>query len=112
MTAPAARARWDGGRAGLGLAVGLGLAGLVLLVRLATVAWVRAATFAAIFVASGYGLATRLFPERLGVFDPVASYRLEEPLTYWNALGIFAAIGALLALGFAARGRGLVGRVL
>ena len=62
-----------------------------------------AATLVAIFLASGYGLLTRLFPERLGVFDPVAAYRLEEPLTYWNALGLFAAMGALLALGFAAR---------
>ena len=55
---------------------------------------------------------TRLFPERLGVFDPVAAYRLEEPLTYWNALGIFAAMGAILALGFAARAQTLVVRVL
>jgi O-antigen ligase len=88
------------------------LAVLLLLVRRPTVPWVLTATLVAIFLASGYGLATRLFPERLGVFDPVASYRLEEPLTYWNALGIFAAIGALIALGFAARGRGLVGCAL
>jgi len=88
------------------------LGALVLLVRRPTIPWVLAGTLVAIFLASGYGLATRLFPERLGVFDPVASYRLEEPLTYWNALGIFAAIGALLALGFAARGRSIAGRAL
>jgi hypothetical protein len=58
----------------------------------------------AIVVISGYGLATRLFPNRIGIFDPVAGYRLEGPIGYWNALGIFAVIGALLALGFAARG--------
>ena len=50
---------------------------------------------------------TRLFPERLGVYDSVAAHRLEEPLTYWNALGVFAGMGALLALGFTARGRSL-----
>jgi hypothetical protein len=52
-------------------------------------------------VVSGYGLATRLFPERLGVFDPIALYRLAEPIGYSNGLGILAALGALLALGFA-----------
>jgi hypothetical protein len=59
--------------------------------------------WAAIVVICTYALATRLFPERLGVFDPIAGYRLSEPLGYWNALGIFACLGALLALGFAAR---------
>lgn len=88
------------------------LAALVLLVRRATAPVVLTATLVAIFLASGYGLLTRLFPERLGVYDPVAAYRLEEPLTYWNALGVFAGMGALLALGFTARGRSLAGRAL
>ena len=88
------------------------LAGLLLVVRRATVPLLLAATLTAIFLASGYGLLTRLFPERLGVFDPVAAYRLEEPLTYWNALGVFAVMGALLALGFAARAQTVVARVL
>ena len=73
---------------------------------------VLGATLVAIFLAAGYGLLTRLFPERLGVYDAVAAYRLEEPLTYWNALGVFAGMGALLALGFTARGRSLVVRAL
>jgi O-antigen ligase len=88
------------------------LAALVLLVRRSTAPVVLAATLVAIFLASGYGLLTRLLPERLGVFDPVAAYRLEEPLTYWNALGVFAGMGALLALGFAARGKTLAGKAL
>ena len=88
------------------------LAALVLLVRRSTAPVVLAATLIAIFLASGYGLLTRLFPERLGVYDAVAAHRLEEPLTYWNALGVFAGMGALLALGFAARGRSLAGRAL
>ena len=87
-------------------------AALLAVVRRATVALVLAATFTAIFLAAGYGLLTRLFPERLGVFDPVATYRLEEPLTYWNALGVFAVMGALLALGFATRAQTLAARTL
>jgi hypothetical protein len=75
-----------------------GFAALLVVVRRATVPLVLAATFTAIFLASGYGLLTRLFPERLGVYDPVAAYRLEEPLTYWNALGVFAVMGALSRL--------------
>ena len=59
----------------------------------------------AIVLISGYGLATRLLPDRIGVFDSTAGSRLAEPLGYWNALGIFAAMGSLLALGFAARAR-------
>ncbi|HEY7148953.1 MAG TPA: O-antigen ligase family protein [Gaiellaceae bacterium] len=87
------------------------LAGILLVLRRDGVPLLLAATLAAIFLASGYGLLTRLFPERLGVFDPVAAYRLEEPLTYWNAAGLFAAMGALLALGFAARSETLLARV-
>jgi O-Antigen ligase len=87
-------------------------AGFLAVVRSATVPLVLSATFTAIFLASGYGLLTRLFPERLGVYDPVATYRLAEPLTYWNALGVFAVMGALLALGFATRAQSLAARAL
>jgi O-antigen ligase/polysaccharide polymerase Wzy-like membrane protein len=45
-----------------------------------------------------YALTTRLFPDRLGAFDPFAVYRLSEPIGYWNGLGIFAVIGLLSAL--------------
>jgi tetratricopeptide (TPR) repeat protein len=57
-----------------------------------------------------YGLATRLFPDRLGVFDPIAGYRLTEPVGYWNGMGILAAMAALLALGFAARAHSTAAR--
>lgn len=56
----------------------------------------------AVVLVSSYGLGTRLFPDRLGVFDPVAGYRLAEPIGYWNGLAIFAAMGVLLAAGLAA----------
>ena len=55
------------------------------------------------FVVSTYGLSTRLFPDRLGTFDPTSDCRLWNPVGYRNAFGILAAIGALLALGLAAR---------
>jgi O-Antigen ligase len=80
-----------------------GAAALVLLVRRDSVAQLLGGAATGIVLASGYGLATRLFPDRLGVYDPTAGYRLSEPF-YWNALGAFSAIGALLGLGFALRG--------
>jgi tetratricopeptide (TPR) repeat protein len=54
--------------------------------------------WAGIAVVCAYALATRLVSDRLGVFDAIAGYRLSEPLGYWNALGIFAALGVLLAV--------------
>jgi O-Antigen ligase len=65
---------------------------------------------AAIVAASAYGLGTRLFPERLGSLDQLAAYRLAAPIGYWNGLGIFCALGILLAFGFALRGRATVAR--
>ena len=87
-------------------------AAAVLLVRPRLVPHLLGGLLVAITFVSIYGLGTRLFPNRIGSFDPIAGYRLEEPLGYWNALGIFAAIGALLALGFAARGRRWITRAL
>nr|MBA3380549.1 O-antigen ligase family protein [Actinomycetota bacterium] len=58
-----------------------------------------------------YALATRLFPEQLAVFDPIAGYRLSEPIGYWNALGLLAALGALLSFGLAARAESLIVRL-
>jgi len=59
-----------------------------------------------------YSLSTRLFPDRLGVFDSVSGYRLSEPIGYWNGLGIFVALGVLLAAGFAARATNVAGRLV
>ena len=83
-------------------------AALVLVVRRVDVEPLLGGTLIGIFLPAGYGLLTRLFPDRIGVFDPIAGYRLQEPIGYWNALGLFAAMGAALALGFAARGSLLV----
>jgi len=73
---------------------------------------VLAGVAAAAFGACAYGLGTRLFPERLGTFDPLAGYRLAAPIGYWNGVGIVAAIGVALCLGFALRGRRPAARAL
>ena len=58
------------------------------------------------FLVSGYGLVSRLRPDLLGLHDdPVAKGRLYQPLGYWNALGIYATMTALLGLGCAMRAR-------
>jgi hypothetical protein len=69
---------------------------LVALVRRGEHPAVLGGALAGIVAISVYALATRLFPDRLGYYDPIAGYRLSAPL------GIFAVIGILLALGFLA----------
>jgi hypothetical protein len=91
--------------------VALAIAGIVL-VRRATATPLLSGLLAAITLVSAYGLATRLFPERLGTYDPVATYRLAEPIGYWNGLGMLAALASILALGVALRGRTLRARAL
>jgi O-Antigen ligase len=71
-----------------------------------------AGAWAAAALICGYALLTRCFPERLGSIDDLAGYRLQQPLGYWNALGILAVVALLLSLGFAARGRSLAVRGL
>ncbi len=49
-------------------------------------------------IVCGYGLAGRLLPTVVTqTIDPVASGRINQPITYWNAMGIVAAIGIVLA---------------
>ena len=78
---------------------------LVLVLRRATVPRALGGGLAGAVAICLYALATRLFPDRLGTFDPAAGYLLAEPLGYWNSLGIFAGMAALTALGFAAHAR-------
>lgn len=82
-----------------------GVAAFVLVLRRATVPRALGGALVGAVAVCLYALATRLFPDRLGTFDPFAGYRLAEPLGYWNALGIFAAMAALTALGVAAHAR-------
>jgi hypothetical protein len=84
------------------------LAAVLLLLRSSSYRALLTGVWGAVALVCGYALLTRLFPERLGFYDPIAGYRLSEPLGYWNGLGVFAAVGSLLALGFAARARSLL----
>jgi O-antigen ligase len=87
-----------------------GLAAALLVLRGFSYKAVLAGAWGAAALVSGYALLTRLFPEALGFYDPVAGYRLSEPLGYWNGLGILAAIGSVLAIGLAAHGASLLVR--
>ncbi len=60
---------------------------------------------AAISLIATFSLLTRLVPDRFGVYDGTGVYRLAQPIGYWNGLGVFVGMGALLAFGFAARAR-------
>jgi hypothetical protein len=66
----------------------------------------------AIVAVASYALLTRLFPDRIGSYSRLAVYRLATPIGYWNGLAIFAAMGAVLALGIAARSERVAPRVL
>jgi hypothetical protein len=92
------------------LVLPLAVAATLVFVRRDRVTLLTGGLLAAIAIVSLYSLGTRLIPDRLGQFDPVAGSRLSAPMGYWNALGIFGAFGVLLALGFAARGRAAVPR--
>jgi hypothetical protein len=79
-----------------------GLLGLLLL-RKTRFELLLIGVWAAVALVCLYGLATRLFPGRFGRFDDISGYRLSNPVGYWNAFGLFAGMGLLLALGLAAR---------
>jgi tetratricopeptide (TPR) repeat protein len=87
-------------------------AALVLVVRRDTAPALLRGVLAGLVLVSAYGLATRLFPERLGAYDSVSEYRLSEPLGYWNGFAIFVTLGLLLALGAVARERNVALRAL
>jgi O-antigen ligase len=76
---------------------------LALVLTRRTTTLVLAGTLAGVATVAGYACLTRLLPDRFTAFDSVAGYRLSDPIGYWNGLGIFSAMGLLLALGFAAR---------
>jgi hypothetical protein len=64
----------------------------------------------AIAIISAFSLATRLAPDKVGVYDGSGVYRLAEPIGYWNGLALFASMGVLLALGFASRAESIAVR--
>jgi hypothetical protein len=66
---------------------------------------------AGVTLISGYALLTRLLPGSLASFDTLSGYRLSDPVGYWNGLGVYAAMGILLAVGFLARAERTAARV-
>ncbi len=88
------------------------VAGALLLLRRRDLElWLSGLVFGATAICF-YSLATRLFADHFGAFNAEAGYRLFVPVGYWNALGIFAGLAALLAFGIAAAGRNLTLRIL
>jgi hypothetical protein len=85
----------------VGVAFALGL-----VARRGDEAAVLAGAMGGISLVSGYALATRLIPDRFQTFaEPDLPYRLATPIGYWNALGLLATMGIVLALGHAAHAR-------
>lgn len=83
-----------------------GIATAALLARGHRTAVVVGAVVACVAAAAN-GLSFRLFPTQ-ALFDPVATYRLAEPLGYTNAVGALAVLGLLLVVGLTdGRRRGL-----
>jgi O-Antigen ligase len=87
-----------------------GVAAVLVVCRSRLVYELLGGVLAAIGGITAFSLATRLAPDRVGVFDSTTVYRLAQPIGYWNGLAVFTAMGALLALGFASRARTLVTR--
>ena len=52
----------------------------------------------AVFVVCAAGLITRVLPDLWTIEQRLATDRLSYPLTYWNALGLLAGLGTVLAL--------------
>jgi O-Antigen ligase len=81
------------------------VAALVMVASRRSLPWIAGAVLAATYSISAFSLATRLAPDAVGSYDSSAQYQLATPFGYWNALGLFVAIGLLLGVGFAAHGR-------
>ena len=88
----------------------IGLATVLASVRMRSIPHLLGGLLAGIAVVATYSLLARPFPAGGEELDPIFSSRLSEPIGYWNALGAFAGMGVLLALGFAAHGRSIVSR--
>jgi O-antigen ligase len=59
-----------------------------------------------------WALSGRLTPDSVPAAGGLGAYRLAGPTGYWNGLGLLAAIGVLLALGFAAHADQRAARVV
>jgi hypothetical protein len=75
--------------------------------------WVVRGLVAATFVVCGASLVTRLLPEMWPLTADLVTERLSFPVTYWNALGLVAALGLIGAFTMSSDGQERpLGRVL
>src|SRR5438093_189836 len=93
-----------------GLLYVAGVAAILLVTRSRDLPRLLGGLLTAISAIAIFSLASRLFPDRVGVYDGTSVYRLAQPIGYWNGLAIFTGMGALLALAFASRARSIVVR--
>jgi hypothetical protein len=81
------------------LYVGFFWAAIVFLRGTGVQRWLEPGIALGALVVVGYGLAERLLPGLIELDRSLTSSgRLEQPLTYWNAMGIVAAVGLLLCI--------------
>jgi hypothetical protein len=81
------------------LYLGFMIAGVALLRGPLVRRWLEPAVALGAFVVIAYGLSERLLPKAINLASSgTAVGRLEQPLTYWNAEGLLAAIGLVLTI--------------
>jgi O-antigen ligase len=81
------------------LYLGFMIAGVALLRGPLVRRWLEPIVALGAFVVIAYGLSERFFPQAIHLASSgTAVGRLEQPLTYWNAEGLLAAIGLVLAI--------------
>jgi O-Antigen ligase len=89
----------------LGLYLGALVAAIALLGPRPAARWVEPALAAGVFVVIAYALSGRLLPDLVPMtHSRTALGRLEQPLTYWNAMGVLSALGFVLAVRVAGDG--------
>lgn len=99
--APLAGGAYHAGQLAM-LYLGALLAATLLLREARARRWVEPALAAGAVIVTGYGIAGRLLPGLLHYARSVSAQgRLEQPLTYWNAMGELAALGFVLCAGIA-----------
>lgn len=69
------------------------------------VEWAVRGVVLAMVVVCGVALVTRLFPDAIDVATNLARERLNYPITYWNALGLMAALAIVFCTHFASSER-------
>jgi O-antigen ligase len=89
-----------------------GMAALLLVARRRSLAAGLAGVLAALVLICCHALSTRFVPDHVTSAGSSVGFRLAGVLGYPNALGIFAVLGLLLALGFLAECRYRTGRAL